>query len=90
MEMHNGQHDKQKSLISSSSSSSAGGEAHRGGEYEGSQGGALHYATEPVHPQHQGGLPAERRVRVQAADQEEAHVHVLCDADATPTVSEDI
>ncbi|KAF3848003.1 hypothetical protein F7725_021031 [Dissostichus mawsoni] len=34
----------------------AGGEAHRGGEYEGSQGGALHYAAEPVHPQHQGGL----------------------------------
>lgn len=79
-------------LISSLSSSSsfadaAGGEAHRGGEFEGSQGGALHHAPEPVHPQHPGGLPAERRLRLPPSDQEAAHVHVLRDAHAPPSVS---
>lgn len=70
--------------------STAGGEAHRGGEFEGPQGGAVHYAPEPVHPQHQGGFPAERRLRFQASDQEATHVHVLCDAYTPPTVSKGI
>lgn len=66
---------------------SAGGEADRGGDPEGSEGGAIHYAPEPVHPQYQGGLPAERYLWIQASDQEAAHVHVSGDADASSTVS---
>lgn len=71
-----------------SSARPAGGEADRGGDGEGSEGGALHHAPEPVHPQHQRGLPAERHLRVQAPDQEAAHVHVGGDADASSTVSQ--
>lgn len=67
---------------------SAGGEAHRRGNSEGSEGSALHYTPEPVHPQHQRGLPAERHLRIQASDQEAAHVHVGGDADASSTVSQ--
>lgn len=71
-------------------SSTASGEAHRGGEFEGSQGGALHYAPEPVHPQHQGGLPAERGLWIQASDQEATHVRLHCNAYTPPAVSTDI
>lgn len=67
---------------------SAGGEAHRGSDPEGSEGGAIHYAPKPVHPQHQRGLSAERHLRIQASDQEAAHVHVSGDADASSTVSQ--
>lgn len=68
-------------------SSTAGCEAHRGGECAGSEGGAIHYTSEPVYPQHQGGLPAECHLWVQTSDQEATHVHVLCDAHTAPTVS---
>lgn len=71
-------------------SSTAGGETYRGGQFEGSQGGSIHYAPEPVYPQHQGGLPAECGLWVQTSNQEAANVHVLRDAHAPPAVSKEI
>lgn len=68
-------------------SAAAGGEAHRGGQCAGTEGGPLHYAPEPVYPQHQGGLPAERHLRLSAPNQEATHVHVGGHADAQPAVS---
>lgn len=68
-------------------SSAACGEAHRGGQFPWSEGGALYYTPEPVYPQHQGGLPAERHLWIQTADPKTAHVPVLGDADASSSVS---
>lgn len=68
-------------------SSAACGEAHRGGQFPWSEGGALYYTPEPVYPQHQGGLPAERHLWIQTADPKTAHVSVLGDADASSSVS---
>lgn len=68
-------------------SSAACGEAHRGGQFPWSEGGALYYTPEPVYPQHQGGLPAECHLWIQTADPKTAHVSVLGDADASSSVS---